>query len=63
MTVQWSAYRGAQAHDKDPMRAHAIRLRRERGHGGNWRRKTVEVVVQIFLSDSQRLPDNRRSFL
>lgn len=38
---------------KDPIGTHAITSRRERGHGGNLRHRTVEVVIQIFLSDSQ----------
>lgn len=43
----------------------AIRLRRVRdkaqvreGHGGTWAATSVEVVIQIFLSDSQRGPGN-----
>jgi hypothetical protein len=38
--------------EKDPMRAPEVI--RARAYGGTWRHRSVEVVIQIFLSDSQR---------
>lgn len=49
---------GARMRDKDPVRP-CDKAQARRGHGGNWRRKTVEVVIQIFppkrKDPSQRL--------